>query len=147
MLMEQKAKLQQETAILSLRCEGLQKDRAEVMAKVVPYIAMEMYHSDEVGRLVGNLVNTAMFHGKCTTLEELTKNGEPVILSKVPYYRHSHEREYDDASNAFVSAEFPFLLEATQDPMASVEELLSKKPCRIQPSSPSRRTSLVKPLS
>ena len=55
--------------------------------------------------------------------------------------------EYDDASNAFVSAEFPFLLKEIQDPMASIEELLSKKPCRIQPSSPSRRTSPTTSLS
>lgn len=146
-LVEQEAKLQQEAIDLSLRCKDLQIDRAEVVSKVVPYIAMKLYHSDEVGKVIANLVNAAIYHGKCTTLEEIAKTGEPVILYKVPYYRPTHEREYDDASNAFASAEYPFLIEATKYPMVSVEDHLSKKRSRIQPSSPSRRTSLMKPSS
>ena len=142
--MEQKTKLQQEADALNLQCESLKKDRAEVVAKVIPYIAMELYHSDEVGQVVANLVNAAIFHGKCTTLEEIAETGKPVILSKVPYYRTSHGKEYDDASNAFASADFPFLSKVTKDLKASIEELLSKKPSRIRPSSPSRRGSGVK---
>ena len=142
--MEQKTKLQQEADALNLQCESLQKDRAEVVAKVISYIAMELYHSDEFGQVVANLVNAALFHGKCTTLEEIAETGEPVIMSKVSYYRPSHEQEYDAASNAYASANFPFLSKVTKDPMASVEKLLSKKPCRIQPSSLSRRASGVK---
>ena len=143
-LIEQKTKLQQETDALNLRCESLQKDRADMVAKVIPFIAMELYHSDEVGQVVPSLVNAAIFHGKCTTLEEITETGKPVILSKVPYYHTSHGKEYDDASNAFTSADFPFLSKVTKDPEASVEKLLSKKPSRIQPSSPTRRASGVK---
>ena len=143
-LMEQKTKLQQEADALNLQCESLQKDRAEVVAKVIPYIAMELYHSDEVGQVVANLVNAALFHGKCTTLEEIVETGEPVILLKVSYYRPSHEQDYDATSNAYASADIPFLSKVTKDPRVSVERLLSKKPCRIQPSSSSRRASGVK---
>ena len=99
----EKSKLQQELAALNLRCEGLQKDRAEIVSKVVRYIAMELYHSDEVGRVIADLVNAAIYHGKCTTLEEIADTGEPVILSKVLYCRPMHEKEYDDASNIFAS--------------------------------------------
>ena len=134
-LMEQKTKLRQETDALNLRCKSLQRDREDMVAKVIPYIAMELYQSDEVGQVVANLVNAAIFHGKCTTLEEIAETGKPVILSKVPYYRTAHGKEYDDASNAFASADFPFLSKVTKDPRASVEKLLSKKPSKIQPSS------------
>ena len=138
-LIDQKTKLQQETDALNLRCESFQRDRADIVAKVIPYIAMELYHSDEVGQVVANLVNAAIFHGKCTTLEEIAETGKPVILSKVPYYRTSHGKEYDDASNAFASADFPFLSKVTQDPDASVKKLLSQKPNRIRPPSPTER--------
>ena len=67
--------------------------------------------------MIADLVNAAIYHGKCTTLEEIADTGEPVILSKVPYYRPTHEKEYDDVSNAFALAEYPFLTEATKDPM------------------------------
>lgn len=145
-LLLQEAGLKKEVGDLVLRSEDLRNDRAEVVSKVVPYIAMELYHSDEVGKVVADLVNAAIYHGKCTTLEEIAPIGELVILSKVKYYRPSHEREYDDMSNAVASAEFSFLDEATKDPMASVTELLSKIPQKIQPPSPKKKTSLVKPL-
>jgi hypothetical protein len=115
-----------------------------MVVKVIPYIAMELYHSDEVGQVVANLVNAAIFHGKCTTLKEIAETGKTVILSKVPYYRTSHGKDYDDASNAFSSADFPFLSKVTKDPEASIKKLLSKKPNRIQPPSPTRRVSGVK---
>ena len=144
-LLTQEGKLKEEVNSLVLRYQGLQEERAKVVSKVVPYIAMELYHSDEVGKAIADLVNAAIYHGKCTTLEEIAATGEPVILSKVKYYRPSHEREYDHMSNVLASAEFPFLSEATIDPLASVTELLSKKPRRIRPPSPGKKTSLTKP--
>lgn len=126
---------------------ALKKDRAAVVSKVVPYIAMELYHSDEVGRMIAGLINTAMYHGKCITLEEIAATGKPVDLSKVPYYRSTHEREYDEASNAVVTAEYPFLREATKDNMASVDTLLSMKPRRVKPPSSSRRDTPKKASS
>jgi hypothetical protein len=125
----------------------LRKDRAEVVSKVVPYIAMELYHSDEVGVVVGKLVNAAIFHGKCTTLEEIAETKKPVVLSDVPYYRPNSVQEYDEAGNAFTTAVYPFLAEATKDPSASIEDLLSKKPKSIQPPSPTKRTLSEKPKS
>ena len=34
-----------------------------MVSNVVPYIAMELYHSDEVGEMVGRLVDATIFHG------------------------------------------------------------------------------------
>lgn len=136
--------MRKECGEINLQCKEMQQDRADVVSKVIPYVAMELYHSDEVGKVIADLVNAAIYHGKCTTLEEIASRGKPVILSHVPYYRPTHEKEYDDANNAFAAAKYPFLAEVVQDPMTSIEELLSKKPRKIQPLSPSRRTSLVK---
>ena len=70
--------------------------RGNVVSKVVPYIAMELYQSDEVGKMIADFVNAAMYHGKCTALEEIASTGKPVDLTKVSYYRSTHAREYDD---------------------------------------------------
>ena len=126
-LIDQETQLHEELDGFKRKLKSLKKDRAAVVSKVVPYIAMELYHSDEVGKVTTALVNAAIYHGKCTTLEEIAATGKPVDLSKVPYYRSTHEAEFDDAKKAFVTAEYPFPVEATKDSMASVETLLSKK--------------------
>ena len=79
-LLLQEAGLKKEVGDLVLHSEDLRNDRAEVVSKVVPYIAMELYHSDEVGKVIADLVNVAIYHGKCRTLEEVAATGEPVIL-------------------------------------------------------------------
>nr|GEU84043.1 hypothetical protein [Tanacetum cinerariifolium] len=38
---------------------------------VVPYVAMELVHSDELGTLVGKLAFASVFYGRCTAFEEL----------------------------------------------------------------------------
>lgn len=127
-LKEREIKLREELDGLKCQHKALRKDRASIVSKVVPYIAMELYHSDEVGKVIADLVNAALYHGKCTTLEEIAATGEPVDLSKVSYYRSTHEREYDDANNALATAEYPFLCEATKDPSTPIDTLFSKKP-------------------
>lgn len=146
-LKEREIKLREELEGLKRQHKALRKDRAFVVSKVVSYIAMELYHSDEVGKVIADLVNAAIYHGKCTTLEELSATGEPVDLSKVSNYRFTHEREYHDASNALAIAEYPFLREATKDPSAPIDTLLLKKPRRVQPPSSSKKATPVKPPS
>ena len=97
--------------------------------------------------MIGDVVDAAIYHGKCTTLEEVAVTGMPVELSEVAYYRATHKAEYDHASNLLAAAEYPFLVDATKDPMASVETLLSKKPRRVKPTSVSRKDTPVKPAS
>jgi predicted nucleic acid-binding Zn-ribbon protein len=122
---ELEVKLREDLDGLRRKYNALKRDRAAVVSKVIPYIAMELYHSDEVGKMIGDVVNAAIYHGKCTT-------GKPVDLSEVTYYRATHKAEYVDA---------------TKDPMASVETLLSEKPRRVKPLSVSKKNTLVKPAS
>ena len=144
---ELEIKLREDLDGLKRKYNALKKDRAAVVSKVIPYIAMELYHNDEVGKMIGDVVNAAIYHGKCTTLEEVAATGKPVELSEVAYYRATHKAEYDHASNLLAAAEYPFLVDATKDPMASTEMLLSKKPRRVKPMSVSRKDIPVKPAS
>nr|GEX04233.1 hypothetical protein [Tanacetum cinerariifolium] len=76
--------------------------RAEVVAKVVPYVAMKLYYSDKVGQVIGNLVNAAIFHGRCSALEEIAATKEPVDLSKVKCYHLTYEEEYNKTGNTYI---------------------------------------------
>ncbi|GJV44137.1 hypothetical protein Tco_1428673 [Tanacetum coccineum] len=89
----------------------MRQDRATVVAKVFPHMAMELIRSDEMGFLVSRLVKAAMFYGRRTTFEEVAALKEPFGLEKMYGYRSSSEKEF----------------EATADPYASLEVLLSKK--------------------
>ncbi|GKC53669.1 hypothetical protein Tco_1076414, partial [Tanacetum coccineum] len=103
------AMLLKEVDDLKLQCTMLKQDRVDVVAKIIPYIAMELYHSDEVGQEVA-----------------ATKN--PMDLFTVKCYRPTTEKEYDEAGNTYITAEYPFLKEATKDPLATLEDLFSMKP-------------------
>ena len=144
---DREIKLREDLDGLKRKYNALKKDKAGVVSKVIPYIAMELYHSDEVGKMIGDVVNAAIYHGKCTTLEDVAATGRPVQLSEVAYYRATHKAEYDHASNLLAAAEYPFLVDATKDPMASVETLLSKKPRRVKPMFVSKKDTPVKPAS
>ena len=73
-------------------------------------------------------------------MKEAAETREPVDLSKVTDYRPTSKQEYDDAINTYTTTECPFLADATKDPLASIKDLLSKKPQKIQPPSPSKKT-------
>ncbi|GKC76945.1 hypothetical protein Tco_1127719, partial [Tanacetum coccineum] len=102
-------------AILALRekISSLTVDVKEhKVSKVVPYAAMELVHSDELGRLVGTLVSSAITYGRC--------------------------RAYEQASNGFATAMFLWLDEFVADVVALIEALLSKKPPTLQKPTPLR---------
>ncbi|GKE21100.1 hypothetical protein Tco_1432612 [Tanacetum coccineum] len=107
----EKANLKAIEASLRQEIEEVKHDRREVVSKVVPYACMELLHSDELGRLVGKLVSSAITFGRCKAYEHVAGMKEPFDLSKV--------KGYPDAS-------------------ASVEALLSKKPPTLQKLVPSR---------
>ncbi|GKB44733.1 hypothetical protein Tco_0889675 [Tanacetum coccineum] len=124
----EKAKLEAVEASLRQDVEDLKRDRAEVVSKVVPYVAMKRVHSDELGRLVGKLTSSFVFYGRCAAFEEVAKMKEPFNLSKVKGYRSSYKKKHIKAGNDLATATFPFLSEVVADPFAPVEVLLSKKP-------------------
>nr|GEY19471.1 hypothetical protein [Tanacetum cinerariifolium] len=75
-----------EAVEVSLRKEvnDVKQDRMEVFSKVVPYAVMELIHIDDLGSLVGSLVSSAIFYGRCKTFEQVAAIKEPFDLSKIP---------------------------------------------------------------
>ncbi|GKB12130.1 hypothetical protein Tco_0846053 [Tanacetum coccineum] len=86
-----------ETQLLQ-EVDGLKQDRVAIMAKVIPYMAMKLVCSDEMGLLVARLAKSALFH------------------------------ESDQAGDNLATESYPFLSEATADLYAPLEVFLSKKP-------------------
>ncbi|GJT03889.1 hypothetical protein Tco_0838351 [Tanacetum coccineum] len=134
----EKARLEAVEASLHREVEELKKDRKDVVSKVVPYAALELVHSDELGRLVGMLVSSTITYGRCRAYEQVTTMKDPFDLSKAKGYCSSYKKEHAHDSNDFATATFPWLDEFVADAAASIESLLSKKPPALQKPAPSR---------
>nr|GEV40734.1 hypothetical protein [Tanacetum cinerariifolium] len=124
----EKVKLEAVEVSLHREVEELKQDRRDVVLKVVPYAAIELVHSNELGRLVGTLVSSAITYGCCRAYEQVAAMKEPVNLSKAKGYRSSYKKEHTQTNNDFATATFPWLDEFVADAAASIEALLSKKP-------------------
>ncbi|GJW24906.1 hypothetical protein Tco_0038717 [Tanacetum coccineum] len=111
--------------------DGLRQDRVAVVAKVVPHVAMELIHSDEMRLLVARLAKAALFHGMCSTLEEVATLKEPFKLEKMPGYRPPSKKEFDQAGDNLATVSYPFLAKANIDPYAPLEVLILKKPMSL----------------
>ncbi|GKF01985.1 hypothetical protein Tco_0028908 [Tanacetum coccineum] len=105
-----KARLEDVEASLHREVEELIQDRRDVVSKVVPYATIELVHSDELGRLVGKLVASAITYGRYRTYEQVAAMKEPFDLSKAKGYHAT----------------------------TPIETLLSKKPSMLQRPAPSR---------
>ncbi|GJZ93382.1 hypothetical protein Tco_0665447 [Tanacetum coccineum] len=129
---------QLEVVEVSLRKEvdDVKRDRMEVVSKVVLYAAMELIHNNDLGSLVGRLVSSTIFYGRCKAFEQVARMKEPFDLSKVKGYCPSYKKEHNQAGNDLATATFPWLLEFVADPSAPVEVLLSKKPPSLQRPAP-----------
>ncbi|GJY16423.1 retrovirus-related pol polyprotein from transposon TNT 1-94 [Tanacetum coccineum] len=104
---EEKAKLEAVKESLRREVEELKQDKRDVVSKVVPYAAMEWVHSDELGRLVGTLVSSAITYGRWRAYEQVDAMNEPFDLSKAKGYHSSYKKEHTQASNDFATATFP----------------------------------------
>nr|GEW92868.1 hypothetical protein [Tanacetum cinerariifolium] len=127
-LKTEKARLEAVEVSLRKEVEELKQDRREVVSKVIPYAAMELVHSDDMGNLVGKLVSSAIVYGRCRVFELVAGMKEPFDLSKVKGYRSSYKKDHTQASNDLATATFPWLDEFAADPSTPIEALLSKKP-------------------
>nr|GEY40478.1 hypothetical protein [Tanacetum cinerariifolium] len=85
-----KARLEAVEVYLRREVEELKQDRRDVVSKVVPYAAIELVHSDELGRLVGKLVSSAITYRRCRAYEQVAVMKEPFELSKAKGYRSSY---------------------------------------------------------
>ncbi|GJU03107.1 hypothetical protein Tco_1113445 [Tanacetum coccineum] len=129
---------------------SLRQDRADVVSKVVPYVATELVRSDEMGLLVARLIKAAMFRGRCMTFEEVAALNKPFVLEKMPCYRSSSKKGFDQAGDDLAIASYPFVTKAVADPYATVEQLILKKPkslCTKPALSHSKPSSSKAPIS
>nr|GEV23393.1 hypothetical protein [Tanacetum cinerariifolium] len=85
----------------------LDNDKAAVVSKVVPEAAMKLIQSDEMGILVAKFVKASMFHGRCSTFEEVDNLKEYFVLEKMPGYRPSSKEEFDRASADWLMLPIP----------------------------------------
>nr|GEW15731.1 hypothetical protein [Tanacetum cinerariifolium] len=67
---------------------------------------MKLLHSDELGRLVGKLVSSAITFEWCGAYEQVARMKEPFNLLKAKGYRPSYEKEHTQASNDLATATF-----------------------------------------
>ncbi|GJS14877.1 hypothetical protein Tco_0409349 [Tanacetum coccineum] len=111
-----------------LEMDALKQDMASVVAKVVPDASTKLIRSDEMGMLVANLVKASIIYGRCAAFKEVAKPKEPFIMEKMAGYRPFSKQVYDQAGDDLVNASYPFLSKYVNDPYASLEQLLSKKP-------------------
>ncbi|GJT60398.1 hypothetical protein Tco_1003931 [Tanacetum coccineum] len=111
----EKARLEAVKVSFRKEVDDVRRDRMEVISKVVPYAAMELIYSYDLGSLVGKLVTSAIVYGRCKAFEQVAAMKEPFDLTKVKGYH----------------------------PSAPVEVLLSKKPPSIQNPAPSKTQALV----
>ncbi|GJR82818.1 hypothetical protein Tco_0153603 [Tanacetum coccineum] len=75
--------------------DGLRQDRAAVVAKVMPRVVIKLVCSDKIGLFVACLAKAALFHGRCSALEEVAALKEPFELEKMPGYRPFSKKEFD----------------------------------------------------
>ncbi|GJS80021.1 hypothetical protein Tco_0729902 [Tanacetum coccineum] len=87
-----KGSLEAVEATLHQEVEAVKSDKAEVVSKVVPYIVMELVHSNDMAMLVGKLVSSAIFYGRRAIFEEVASMKEPFDLAKVKGYRPSYKK-------------------------------------------------------
>ncbi|GJS33211.1 hypothetical protein Tco_0531593 [Tanacetum coccineum] len=123
----EKVRLEAAEASLRQELENAKLDKAEVVLKVVPYMATELVQSNDIGKLVAKLVSSASIYGRCQAFEEVAIMKEPFDITKVKGYRPSYKRQRTKAGNEFATATFPYLADVVADPYTFVETLLFKK--------------------
>ncbi|GJR76925.1 hypothetical protein Tco_0089290 [Tanacetum coccineum] len=135
---KEKARLEAVDASLCREVEELKQDRRDVVSKVISYAALELVHSDELGRLVGTLVSSTITYGRCRAYEQVAAMKEPFDLSKAKGYHTLYKKDHTQASNDFATATFLWLDEFVADSVAPIEALLLKNPPTLQKPAPSR---------
>nr|GEV35729.1 hypothetical protein [Tanacetum cinerariifolium] len=108
--------------------EEVKQDMRDVVSKFIPYGAIELVHSDDMGSLIDRLVSSLILYERCRVYEQVADMKDPFDLSKVKGYRSSYKKDHTRASNDLATATFPWLDKFVVDPPAHIEALLSKKP-------------------
>nr|GEV18693.1 hypothetical protein [Tanacetum cinerariifolium] len=91
----EKARLEAVKVSLRKEVDDARWDMMEVVSKVVPYVAMKLFHSDDLGSLVGKLVTSDIVYRRCKAFEQVTAMKEPFDLTKVKGYHSSYKKEHN----------------------------------------------------
>ncbi|GKE79350.1 hypothetical protein Tco_1545470, partial [Tanacetum coccineum] len=140
----EKARLEAVEVSLRKEVDDVKRDRMEVVLKVVPYAAMELIHGDDLGSLVGSLVSSTIFYGRCKAFEQVAAMKEPLDLSKVKGYRPLYKKEHDQAEASVYSKAPP---SKTQAPVASSQKVTPSSVLASNPMSSPADAFIVKPQS
>ncbi|GJV70680.1 hypothetical protein Tco_1490675 [Tanacetum coccineum] len=76
-----KARLEAVKVSLQKEVDDVKRDRMEVVSKVVPYATMKLIHNDDLGILVGRLVSSAIFYGRCKDFEPTPSKSQALVPS------------------------------------------------------------------
>nr|GEU33894.1 hypothetical protein [Tanacetum cinerariifolium] len=87
-----KARLEAVEASLKKEIDDVKCDMMEVVLKIVPYVALNLIHSNELGRLVGKLVSSAILYKRCDAFEKVADMKEPFDLLKNQVIAPSSQR-------------------------------------------------------
>ncbi|GJS84055.1 hypothetical protein Tco_0750596 [Tanacetum coccineum] len=112
----EKGRLEAAEALLRQELKAVKYDRAKVVSKVVPYVAIDLLQSDEMAMLVGKFVSSTIFYGRCAAFEEVADIKEPLDLAKVKGYMPSYKKEHTKGSNDLSTATFPILIRSHSRP-------------------------------
>nr|GEW01322.1 hypothetical protein [Tanacetum cinerariifolium] len=101
-----KARLKAVEVSLRKKVDDARRDRMEVFLKIVPYAAMELIHSDDLGSLVGKLVTSAIVYGRYPSahVEVLLKKKPPSIQKPSPSKTKALVASFQKATPSFVLA-------------------------------------------
>ncbi|GJT01039.1 hypothetical protein Tco_0822208 [Tanacetum coccineum] len=144
----EKAWLEAVEVSIQKEVDDVKQDWMDVISKVVPYAAMELIYNNDLGSLVGRLVSSAIFYGRCKAFEQVVGMKEPFDLSKVKGYHPSYKKEHNQAGNDLATATFPWLSPSKFQALVS-SSLKATSPFipGFNPTSPPADASVVKPLS
>ncbi|GJX69484.1 hypothetical protein Tco_0305211 [Tanacetum coccineum] len=106
----EKARLEAVKVSLHKEVEELKHDRREVVSKVVPYAAMELVHSDDMGSLIGRLVSSTLLYRRCRAYEQVVDIEGAFDLSNVKVIVLSYRRIILRPGQRFYHRYFPLVV-------------------------------------
>ncbi|GJR89790.1 hypothetical protein Tco_0213801 [Tanacetum coccineum] len=143
----EKARLEVVEVSLRNKVDDIKRDMMEFVSKVVRYAALELIHSDELGRLVCKLISSAILYGRCAAFEQVANMKEPFNLLKVKGYQPLYKNEHTQAGNELATATFSWLSEFIANPSAPIKRAIPSSAPASNPMSPPADVSSIKTQS
>nr|GEY48402.1 hypothetical protein [Tanacetum cinerariifolium] len=137
---EREKSMYQECEELKAKCEAAMADfdknpAVNVLREKIVSLSEEVKeHRANLDRMLLESQKWANYQ----VFEEVAKINDPFDITKVKGYRSSYKQEHMRARNELATVTFPFIAELVTNLHASIEVLLSKKPCVLQRPAPTK---------